>query len=125
MTDTSTIPVPPADRWGGIFRPNRLVVVLLLAALAAWPGHLGMLTRSLMMDAYVQVSVFVAATLMLFYGAERLFNFDIGSALKTPAARRCLWPRFWVQRRAAAARSLSWPPTVQETWGGSVRWLRP
>lgn len=82
MTDTSTIPVPPADRWGGIFRPNRLVVVLLLAALAAWPGHLGMLTRSLMMDAYVQVSVFVAATLMLFYGAERLFNFDIGSALK-------------------------------------------
>jgi len=35
-----------------------------------------------MVDAYVQVSSFVAATLLLFYGAERLFNFDIGSALK-------------------------------------------
>ena len=71
----------PADRIGP-FRPRRLVVLLVLAALAAWPGHLGELTRELMTDAYVQVSVFVAATLMLFYGAERLFNFDIGSTLK-------------------------------------------
>ena len=35
-----------------------------------------------MLDAYVQVSSFVAATLFLFYGAERAFRFDIGSALK-------------------------------------------
>ena len=80
MTDTTSAPLP-ADRWG-IFRPNRLVVVLILAALAAWPGQLGELTRGLMVDAYVQVSVFVAATLLLFYGAERLFNFDIGTSLK-------------------------------------------
>ena len=80
MTDSTTVPAP-AERWG-IFRPNRLAVMLILAALAAWPGALGELTRSLMVDAYVQVSVFVAATLMLFYGAERLFNFDIGTALK-------------------------------------------
>lgn len=77
-----TLPTPaPAQRWG-IFRPNRLIVLAIFVALAAAPGHLGELTRGLMMDAYVQVSVFVAATLILFYGAERLFNFDIGSALK-------------------------------------------
>ena len=80
MTDTTSAPLP-AERWG-IFRPNRLAVVLILAALAAWPGQLGTLTRELMVDAYVQVSVFVAATLLLFYGAERLFRFDIGTALK-------------------------------------------
>jgi len=80
MSDTTSAPIA-AQRWG-IFRPNRLAVVLIMAALAAWPGQLGELTRSLMVDAYVQVSVFVAATLMLFYGAERLFRFNIGNALK-------------------------------------------
>ncbi|WP_300512857.1 putative manganese transporter [Aliiroseovarius sp.] len=80
MTDTISAPVPAERR--GLFRRNRLIVVLILAALAAWPGQLGELTRSLMVDAYVQVSVFVAATLMLFYGAERLFKFDIGASLK-------------------------------------------
>jgi len=66
----------------GPFRPRRLLVALLLLALAIAPGGLGALTRELMTDAYVQVSAFVAATLMLFYGAERLFKFDIGSALQ-------------------------------------------
>ena len=56
--------------------------ILIFLGLAAAPGHLGELTRSLMLDAYVQVSAFVAATLLLFYGAERLFRFDIGTALK-------------------------------------------
>lgn len=65
----------------GRLRPRRLAVALALAALAAAPGELGALTRGLMTDAYVQVSVFVAATLLLFYGAERLFRFDIGDAL--------------------------------------------
>jgi hypothetical protein len=35
-----------------------------------------------MTDAYVQVSAFVATTLMIFYGAERIFKFNLGSALK-------------------------------------------
>ncbi|MEX5729370.1 hypothetical protein Ga0609869_002723 [Rhodovulum iodosum] len=65
----------------GPFRGKRLAVALALMALAAAPGELGAVTRGLMTDAYVQVSVFVAATLMLFYGAERLFRFDIGTAL--------------------------------------------
>jgi hypothetical protein len=55
---------------------------LILLVLAIYPGGLGDLTRSLMTDAYVQVSSFVAATLLLFYGAERLFKFDIGIALQ-------------------------------------------
>ncbi|MDA9237830.1 putative manganese transporter [Planktomarina sp.] len=66
----------------GPFRSRRLFVLCVVLALALAPGYLGTLTRELMVDAYVQVSSFVAATLLLFYGAERLFNFDIGSALK-------------------------------------------
>ena len=66
----------------GPFRSKRLFVLCVVLALALAPGYLGTLTRELMVDAYVQVSSFVAATLLLFYGAERLFNFDIGSALK-------------------------------------------
>lgn len=66
----------------GPFRPKRLIVGLILLALAVAPGFLGELTRGLMVDAYVQVSAFVAATLLIFYGAERLFKFDIGQSLK-------------------------------------------
>jgi hypothetical protein len=66
----------------GPFRSRRLVEVCLILVLALAPGHLGTLTHSLMVDAYVQVSAFVAATLLLFYSAERVFRFDIGSTLK-------------------------------------------
>ena len=72
---------PPVSRIGP-FRPRRLLVALVLLALAIAPGQLGPLTRGLMTDAFVQVSSFVAATLILFYGAERLFRFNIGSALQ-------------------------------------------
>lgn len=61
--------------------PKRALIAGALLLLAIAPGSLGELTRSLMTDAFFQVSAFVAATLMLFYGAERLFNFNIGSAL--------------------------------------------
>lgn len=85
----------------GPFRSRRLVVVCLILVLALAPRHLGTLTRSLMVDAYVQVSAFVAATLLLFYGAERVFRFDIGSALKNargfqvPMAALLGNPRLW------------------------------
>ncbi|MBV0911358.1 putative manganese transporter [Anianabacter salinae] len=72
-----------ATDWLGPFRSRRLLVALIFAGLAMAPGELGSLTRSLMTDAYVQVSVFVAATLLLFYGAERVFGFDIGRSLST------------------------------------------
>lgn len=82
---TDTTPNPTAivvPRQFGPFRPKRLIVALLLLGLAVAPGLLGELTRELMVDAYVQVSAFVAATLLLFYGAERVFDFDIGQSLK-------------------------------------------
>ncbi|TCP41284.1 putative manganese transporter [Rhodovulum marinum] len=66
----------------GPIRGRRLLVALTLLGLALAPGELGQLTRELMTDAYVQVSVFVAATLLLFYGSERVFRFDMGTALK-------------------------------------------
>lgn len=75
-----TTPAPLVARLGA-FRPKRLIIAMAFLALALWPGELGEVTRGLMVDAYVQVSVFVAATLLLFYGAERLFRFNIGTAL--------------------------------------------
>jgi len=83
MTPIDWIEAPEGDRRWPAFRPKRIAVLALLVFLAVAPGSLGPLTRELMVDAYVQVSVFVAATLLLFYGAERLFNFDIGKSLKS------------------------------------------
>jgi len=77
----SPIPFVASDRIGP-FRSKRLAVVAVMLVLAVMPGDLGVLTRQLMTDAYTQVSVFVAATLLLFYGSERVFKFDIGQALK-------------------------------------------
>lgn len=84
MTDVATspisdvIPSPAQPKW----RPRRWFVVALMVGFAAVPGAFGALTRQLMTDAFVQVSSFVAATLLLFYGAERVFGFRIGSALQ-------------------------------------------
>ncbi|MCR8723149.1 putative manganese transporter [Frigidibacter sp. ROC022] len=66
----------------GPFRSRRLPFALACLVLALMPGELGRVTRGLMTDAYVQVAAFVAVTLMLFYGAEKLFRFDIGQGLK-------------------------------------------
>ena len=70
----------------GPFRSKRLIVVLIYLTLALAPGELGELTRALMTDAYVQVSSFVAATLLLFYGAERVYKFNIGVSLRNAKA---------------------------------------
>ena len=66
----------------GPFRTKRLLIVLALLVAAMFPGELGSITRGLMTDAYTQVSAFVAATLLIFYGSERLFNYNLGSALR-------------------------------------------
>lgn len=82
MDSTTNLSITALPGRLGPFRAKRLIVVLILLGLAIAPGMLGELTRGLMVDAYVQVSAFVAATLLIFYGAERLFNFDIGQSLK-------------------------------------------
>lgn len=76
------INVIPSNEWFGPFRAKRLPVALILLVLALAPGDFGELTRGLLVDAYTQVSAFVAATLLLFYGAERVFRFDIGELLR-------------------------------------------
>lgn len=84
MSTTATTPNSPAvlSEKIGPFKTKRLFVALTMVLLAIYPGELGALTRSLMTDAYVQVSAFVATTLLIFYGAERVFNFNLGSALR-------------------------------------------
>lgn len=79
-TDTALVSFPVSGRLGPL-RPRRLALVAALFALALAPGDLGALTRGLMQDAFVQVSAFVAATLLLFYGLERIFRFDLGQAM--------------------------------------------
>ncbi len=66
----------------GPFQTNRLLFALFLLATAAAPGTLGEITRQALQDAYIGVSVFVAATLYLFYGAEKVFGVDIGRIFK-------------------------------------------
>ena len=66
-------------------RTNHSLLVLSLPALAAAPGLLGEVTRGALEDTYIGVSVFVAATLMLFYGAENYSALIWGRFLKTPA----------------------------------------
>lgn len=79
-TSLHQAPVVLEGRWGRL-RPTRIAIAGALALLALVPGFLGELTRGLMVDAFVQVSVFVAATLLLFYGAEKIFGFDMGRSM--------------------------------------------
>jgi hypothetical protein len=116
-TPTTT---PSADVGGLVpgalnLRPRRIAAVVALGLLAAAPGELGELTRGLMTDAFVQVSVFVAATLLLFYGAERVFRFDMGAALKGAAFDRSRSPPSSARRQAAAGRSSWWRPMPRGT----------
>jgi len=79
---------PPSEtaqvstNWIGPFRAKRLFLLILLIALTAFPGELGDYTRAALEDAYIGVSVFVAMTLALFYGAEKAFGFDIASVFR-------------------------------------------
>lgn len=84
-SDVSSVLVPrqgTGRRWFGPVRPRRAFLSALLCVAMVAPGQLGMVSRQLIVDAYLQVSVFVAATLLLVYGAEKLFRFDIRSALR-------------------------------------------
>jgi hypothetical protein len=84
-TPSTTLPQGRAPRvlaLLGPIRSRRVLVALAFVMLAVMPGQIGGITRQMMTDAYLQVSAFVAATLLIFYGAERLFRFDMGQALK-------------------------------------------
>ena len=54
---------------------------LIIIALAFQGGEFGQIVRNSMVDAYVQVSVFVAFTLFVFIGLDSLTKYDIKSLL--------------------------------------------
>ncbi|MDZ7789053.1 MAG: putative manganese transporter [Xanthomonadales bacterium] len=59
----------------------RLLIPLTLLALGLLLPEAGGIMVETIAEAYLQVSVFVAFTLALIYGAERLFNFDMAGFL--------------------------------------------
>jgi hypothetical protein len=60
----------------------RLLLLLALAALAASSGEYGGIVATAMSDAFLQVTVFVGATLAAVYAFEKAFAVDIGELLK-------------------------------------------
>jgi Putative, 10TM heavy-metal exporter len=72
---------------------GRIAIALGLVALTLLPGEIGRVTREQVLGAFTSVASFVAATLLIFYGAERLFNFDFGDAMQKA--------RFWQVPAAA------------------------
>ena len=56
----------------------RICTLIILLFLSLYPGELGEITRFSIYDAYTQVSVFVAFTLLLFFGFEHYLDIDVG-----------------------------------------------
>ncbi|MEM1415683.1 MAG: putative manganese transporter [Myxococcota bacterium] len=65
-----------------------MAVALVLGLLAAAPGTLGTTTRQMMVDAFFGVSAFVAGALLLLYGLERLFAFDMAETMRRARGRQ-------------------------------------
>ena len=72
------------DGIGNLFRERyrRILVSFLLFIATVFPGELGKVTRFAVFDAYTQVSVFVAATLLFFFGLEYFFKIDVGKVME-------------------------------------------
>lgn len=76
------------DGIGNLFRERyrRIIVSFLLLVATVFPGELGNVTRFAVFDAYTQVSVFVAATLLFFFGLEHFFKIDVGKVMEKGGA---------------------------------------
>ena len=76
------------DGIGNLFRERyrRLIVSFLLLIASVFPGELGDITRFAVFDAYTQVSVFVVATLLFFFGLEHFFKVDVGKVMEKGGA---------------------------------------
>ena len=68
------------DLWEA--RHRRIGVLIILLVYSIFPGDLGEVTRASLFDAYIQVTVFVAATLLLFFSLEHFYKIDIGILMK-------------------------------------------
>lgn len=69
------------DVWADRLSPNRgkLAILLVLAVLLAASQDTAEIVMQAMSDAYLQVTVFVAATLAVFYAGEKLLKTDLGA----------------------------------------------
>ena len=63
-------------------RHRRIGILIILLVYSVFPGDLGEVTRTSLFDAYIQVTVFVAATLLLFFSLEHFYKIDIGVLMK-------------------------------------------
>ena len=63
-------------------RHRRIGILIILLVYSVFPGDLGEVTRTSLFDAYIQVTVFVAATLLLFFSLEHFYKIDIGILMK-------------------------------------------
>ena len=63
-------------------RHRRIGILIILLIYSVFPGDLGEVTRTSLFDAYIQVTVFVAATLLLFFSLEHFYKIDIGILMK-------------------------------------------
>ena len=68
------------DLWKA--RHRRIGILIILLVYSVFPGDLGEVTRTSLFDAYIQVTVFVAATLLLFFSLEHFYKIDIGILMK-------------------------------------------
>ena len=68
------------DLWKA--RHRRIGILIVLLVYSIFPGDLGEVTRTSLFDAYIQVTVFVAATLLLFFSLEHFYKMDIGILMK-------------------------------------------
>ncbi len=64
------------------YKYGRLIAAILLTLVIFDSNSLGQLTRASVFDAYTQVSVFVAITLLLFFSLEHFLDFDIGEKMR-------------------------------------------
>lgn len=69
-------------RWAASFGPWRMLVVVALFALALSSAEVGDIIVKSLADAFLQVTVFVAATLAIFYSLETWFRIDARALLE-------------------------------------------
>ena len=68
-------------RWANRFGAIRLAILAALALLAAVSGEAGQIIAQSLADAFLQVTVFVAATLAIFYSLEAWYRIDVAALL--------------------------------------------
>ena len=77
---TLTQPTPGPSKRRPVNRPLALIIGCVCVAVMVDPAALGVVIDAIS-EAYLQVSTFVAATLLVFFSLEKLFKFDLTEAL--------------------------------------------